>query len=275
MTHTAFGALHRLIDRAALLPGVRQLRRALFARRFRGAMGHTFHGVYDSFAAAAAAGSGALPPSYDNDDAARMYVQRTAVDDHDWPALFWLQDAFASGRRRVVDVGGSTGIKFHALAQLVALPHDVQWCVVETPAAVRLGRELAAKASATQLTFTSELRDTDGADVWLASGSLQYLPHSLGELLAMVRTRPARLVVNTTPIHPSRSFFTRNNLGTACCPYRVSSREDFVAMASAHGYRVRAEWRNLTKGMPLPYEPGLSLAHYSGFCFDRDASPAG
>jgi putative methyltransferase (TIGR04325 family) len=258
------------VDRIGTIPGLLHLRRALFARKFNGGMGHAFHGVFDSFDAAAAHAPETLPASYDNPASAGMYEDLLEIDDHDYPALFWLKDALADGLRRIVDVGGSTGIKFYAFGPLLRLPFDTHWHVIETPAAAKLGCEIAArKASGSQLEFSSDIGDADGCDILFASGSLQYLPRSLEEMLAAFRSLPRRILVNKTPIHPSRSFFTLNNIGTACCPYRVTSQDAFVRGIEARGYRLLAQWRNLAKPMNLPYEPGLGLECYSGFCFDR------
>jgi len=67
--------------------------------------------------------------------------------------------------------------------------------------------------------------------------------------------------------YPTRGFFTLNNIGTAYLPYRVASRAEFVASVKGRGYRLVDEWQNIGKRLELPFEPGLSLAHYSGFCF--------
>ena len=64
-------------------------------------------------------------------------------------------------------------------------------------------------------------------------------------------------------------FFTLNNIGTAYCGYRVQAREPFIRGIEAQGYRLRDQWRNLGKRMPVIGQPEYSVEHYSGFCFDR------
>lgn len=264
----AFDRLHRLVDALADVPPLRRLRQARYRRRFRGPMGHAFDGVFESFAAATAALPPTLPKDYDNDAAAAMYVGRHGIADYDYPVLFWLAEALAHGARSVCDLGGSVGIKRHAYGPLLGLADDFAWRVVEVPAAARLGRELAARHGPSGLTFGDDLEDLAG-DVLLASGSLQYLPHGLGPLLAASSSRPRRLVLNLTPVHATTGYFTHNNIGHACCAYRVYSREQLLGEAAGAGYRLRAEWQNPGKGLELPFTRGLSLEHYSGFCFDR------
>ena len=113
-----------------------------------------------------------------------------------------------------------------------------------------------------------DIADADGVDIIYASGVLQYLPQTLAEIVAGLKRRPRRIIVNTAAIHPSKSFFTLNSIGTAFCAYRVQSRDEFVAAVIAQGYTLRHEWRNIGKPLRLPFEPGHSLEDYAGFCFD-------
>ncbi len=270
----AFDKAHRLIDRVADLPGIRGWRRRRHEQRFRERLGHAFSGVYPTFAAAAAAVPEGLPGDYDNEAAAGMYVDRLQVDDHDRPALFWLLEALAAGARRICDLGGSTGIKYYAFTPLLtpflAPGSAVNWHVIEVPAAAELGARIAAQRGVgQQLTFGSEVAAASGCDVLFVSGALQYLPQSLGQILGALADKPRRVLINTTPIHASRSYFTLNNIGTACCPYRVTARDEFVEEVRSQGYLLRDHWQNLGKRLDLPFEAGLTIEHYSGFCFDR------
>jgi putative methyltransferase (TIGR04325 family) len=81
--------------------------------------------------------------------------------------------------------------------------------------------------------------------------------------------QPRRIIVNTTPIHEIRTFFTLHSMGTGICPYRVVARSTFVDDLVRLGYKVRHHWRNLNKDMRLPFQRGYDVEHFSGFCFDR------
>ena len=195
------------------------------------------------------------------------------IDEYDYPALFWIAQSLAEGHRSVADLGGSVGIKFFAFGKLTALPAELIWRVIEVPAAAARGRTFALERGVSHaLEFATDPASADGMDVVFASGSLQYLPRTLAELLAAWQRKPRRIIVNTTPIHPSRSFFTVNSIGTAYCPYRVQSHEEFVGSVTAHGFVLRDQWLNRGKAMALPFEPGHGVDHYSGFCFDAIAS---
>ena len=64
---------------------------------------------------------------------------------------------------------------------------------------------------------------------------LQYLRESLPEMLDRLSRRPARIVIDSTPIHRTHSLFTLNSIGTAYCPYRVEGHDAFVAAVSQRG----------------------------------------
>ena len=268
-------AVHKLVDRAARLPLVRAALKRRYEARFPH-LPHAFHGVFASFEEAAAAVPASRPDSYDNEETAEKYVGWHDVTDHDYPALHWMQEWLRTRDCGVIaDLGGSTGIKFHAFAPLLDLSPSCRWVVVDVPKVVDLGRRLATEQGIeARLQFANSLTEVSACDLLLASGSLQYLPRTLPDLLEELEALPLRVIVNTTPIHRARSFFTLNSIGTAVCPYRVTARDEMVRTMCALGYELRDTWLNRSKEMPLPFSPELSLKHYSGFCFDLVDRPA-
>ncbi|MDO4905283.1 MAG: TIGR04325 family methyltransferase [Lautropia sp.] len=231
---------------------------------------HLFQGVFGSFAEAVASAPDTAPISYDNPVSAKMYLDRLFIDDYDYPALFWIGKSLHEGMRTVADVGGAVGIKYFAFQDCLDYPEDLIWTVIDMPAVVEEGRRFSAsKRGAHRLRFSDRIEAADGADVFYASGALQYLEQSLPEILAGCHQRPRRLVINTTPIHDRFAFFTLNSIGTAYCGYRVEARDSFIAGVEAQGYRLRDQWKNVGKRMQIIGRPAHSLDSYSGFCFDR------
>lgn len=238
-----------------------------------------FFGVYPSWALAAQAAAAYGAAGYDNAASAQLYRHRVRMDVHDYPVLAWLLRSMVEGHRRVLDVGGATGIKWLAFREALAPWPDLHWCVQDVPAMVAEGRRLAAEravaagpgAPPERLAFTERLADGAGCDVLLASGVVQYLPQPLGELLAdwPRDALPRRIVVNTAALHPTHGYVTVNSLGTAFCPYRVQTQAELVAPLAALGYRPRDAWANPGKALELPGHPELSLSAYSGLCLDR------
>lgn len=265
-----FGLMHGLVDALKVAPGVLQLRRASAERNFANNLrSNLFRGVFDTAQAALASAPPTRPLSYDNEGSANLYLERLQIDDYDYPSMFWLKQSFDEGMTSLVDVGGSIGIKYFAFGELMSYPSNLLWRVIDMPAVAERGREFAASRGApAALQFSGDIADADGVDIIYASGVLQYLPQTLAEIVAGLTRKPRRIIVNTAAIHPSKSFFTLNSIGTAFCAYRVQSRDEFVAGVIAQGYTLRHEWRNIGKPLRLPFEPGHSLEDYAGFCFD-------
>jgi putative methyltransferase (TIGR04325 family) len=231
-----------------------------------------FWGEYSSWEAARSAAAACGAAGYDNAGSARLYVHRTRIDVHDYPALYWLTRSAHEGFRRIFDVGGATGIKYLAFRDALAAAPDLRWCVQDVPAMVAEGRRLAAERGAgPRLSFTDRFDDGQGHDLLFASGALQYLAQSLGDLLAgwPVDRLPRRIVINTTPLHPQTAYFTVNSIGTAFCPYRVQTQAELVRGLALLGFKPRESWANLGKTLEIPFRPDLSLSQYGGLCLDR------
>jgi putative methyltransferase (TIGR04325 family) len=233
-----------------------------------------FYGVYDSWGAAQQAASGYGRAGYDNDDSARIYDHRVRIDPHDYPSLYWLTRSWYEGLRSVFDIGGAIGIKFLAFRDAHKPFADLAWRVCDVPAMVAHGEALACeRGDAGRLTFTSRDEDGDGFDILFASGVLQYLPKTLGEVVAGYARKPRRIVINTAAIHPEHDFFTVNSIGTAFCPYRVQTQASMARGLTKLGYRLREVWTNPDKPLVIPTHPSHSLRQYAGYCFDLTASP--
>lgn len=264
--------LHKLVDAFGEVPGIRQIRQAVAHRRFLNNKynSNLFEGVFDTFEDAVANAPKLLSVGYDNDDSALMYQGINEPTDRDFPAMFWLEKSFSSGLSSVVDLGGSIGIKYYAFSKFLSMPANLSWTVCDVPAVARNGRRIAAERGVDrQLHFTDQYADMSGVDVLYASGSVQYLPKPFDQVVADLPVKPKRILVNTAAIHPQKDYYTLNHIGSAYCPYRVQSVENFVRGVEAQGYRKLAQWHHPEKRLDLPFDHGHSLTSYMGFCFDR------
>ena len=263
-------SLHRGVDALASLPGLRSLvhrqaHDAFVSNRDR----NLFFGVHRTWDDAADAANRFGRAGYDNADSAQLYDLRVRMDPHDYPSLYWISRSLDEGMKGVFDVGGAIGIKFIAFREHLRRHGDLSWLVHDVPAMAQHGREAARRrGDENQLCFSEHFEDGEGKDILLASGVLQYLPRTLGELLTTYRRLPRRIVINTAAVHPEHEFFTVNSLGTAFCPYRVQTQASLVRGLTQLGYRLRESWINPDKPMTIPFQPTHSLKHYSGFCLD-------
>jgi putative methyltransferase (TIGR04325 family) len=261
--------LHGMIDGLLDLPGIRLWRIGKYDRRFANAERvNLFRGIYPSADAAAADIPASKPNGYDHEAPAAMYDDRTRqIYPSDYPILFWMQKLFADGCKRVFDIGGHIGVGYYAYQQYLKFPADLHWNVSDVPAVVAQGRKLAEQRDkAGHLSFTSELTDIGDAEILFASGSIQYLPPTLAELLKQADRRPRHLLINLLPLHESAAYFTVQNIGTAFCVYRIEMHSRFLGDLRALGYEVRDHWENLEKRCDIPFAPPhFSLDRYHGF----------
>ena len=261
--------LHRAADWLSGLPGIRQLDRKILHRRFLDNKDNNlFFGLFTTRDQAAESAPTGLKLGYDNPESANI-PYTSAISPRDYPAMFWLLRSLNEGRRTIFDLGGPTGVKYYAFRRTMSFPKDLQWTVCDVPAVVERGQQMAVdRAPEGHLHFTDTYALASRHEVLFASGSLQYLPITLSDLLKDLDTLPARIVVNTTPIHETLSYFTLNSIGTAFCPYRIQARSEFIASVTALGYRKVDEWDNVGKGLEIPGHSDHDVAAYSGFCFE-------
>jgi putative methyltransferase (TIGR04325 family) len=267
------GRLQRVGDVLAETPGLGQLVKPLYRRAFERHRGedNAYFGIYESFEQATAAAPATVVTGYDTDAAASLYDYRISkLESSDYPALFWLDRMLASGQRRIFDLGGHVGVGYYAFQQLLKFPDDLIWQVHDVPVIMTRGRELARERDPKQRLRFVELDEVDGCDVLMAMGSLQYLDYTLPELIRRQQTPPANLLINLTPMHPNRSFFTLQNIGVAVCPYRISAVPEFIFEVRALGYRLQERWDHLERQIRFPFDPDYSIDRYHGFYFCRE-----
>ncbi len=273
-THTStrgFTGLLRAMARTAwTTPPLLTLRRHRFERYFASAVGaNLFRGVFHSFAEATRSAPATKPIGYDHPDAAAMYRDRVVrVYPGDYPVLFWLS-RFGAEVTSVLDFGGHVGPSFYAYRKYLAFPPHWRWTVCDVAAVVRAGEALARERGERQLSFTTDLKDGSGADVFLANGSLQYLEPPLEQLLAAMTVPPRRLIVNLLPLCEGEGFVTLQNISASFCPYKIQNRQAFINGVRSAGYELVDEWQNAEKSCRIHFNEDRSLHFYTGMLFER------
>ncbi|PIQ36675.1 MAG: methyltransferase, TIGR04325 family [Lysobacterales bacterium CG17_big_fil_post_rev_8_21_14_2_50_64_11] len=265
--------LRRIANEIAQLPGIRRLAQPfyqrLFVRQFFGA--NSYCGAWQTFAEAKASAPQVLPSSYETAAAGSMYrteLERITVSDY--PVLYWLSRLLADGQHHLFDLGGHIGVKYYAFQRYLQYPQALRWIVHDVPAVVAAGRQYAAEHdSQRHLDFATSPEQASGCDALLSTGALQYLDYTLPALLARLPQRPRHVLVNLTPMHPVRSYFTLQHIGIAICPYRVSAVPEFTAAIQALGYELVDQWASLERNVRVPFHPECDIDRYHGFYFRR------
>jgi putative methyltransferase (TIGR04325 family) len=261
---------------ASELPGIRLFAEPLYRRAFNRPYwgGNAYCGVYESYAKAQAQVPTQLSSTYDVEAAGRMYLERLdKVRVSDYPVMYWLSRLLQEGQRRIFDLGGHIGVSYYGFRRYLQYPQDLQWLIHDVPAVVAAGNELARKIDQKQqLSFTLSREDADGLDVLIASGALQYLDYTLPEMLREFSNPPRHLLINMTPMHPRRGYFTLQNIGVAICPYRVMAIPEFLEDLQALGYTVVDRWESLERELTVPFAGDCTVDGYLGFYLRRDAT---
>ena len=110
----------------------------------------------------------------------------TNIASYDYPVLFWLSQIFnqSSNKLTVFDFGGNVGNHFYSYSTILKYPDGLNWTVCDVPAIAKAGEKLAQDLnSSLSLSFTTEFIEANGKNIFIASGSLQYVD-SLACLLA-------------------------------------------------------------------------------------------
>lgn len=269
---TSWEGAHRLVDRLSQWPPIERALRRRYESDFAANLDRNlFRGVFASFEEAENSAPAGRPLGYDNPGSAAMYVERTRrVYPTDYPVLFWLQQLLAMGCKRLFDLGGHIGVSYYAYRRYLEYPAGLRWCVHDVPAVMAQGRRLAADKDPDQrLAFADRFEDSDGFDLLVAQGSIQYLPDTLAGRLARLASPPRHILLNLTPLHERHSFFTLQSIGTAFCPYRITAVGEFLSGYRSLGYEIVDTWDNPDKQCTIPFHPDRSLDRYHGFLFRR------
>lgn len=215
-------------------------------RKYLSPRGRGHHsGHFDTFAQARAW----LPssPEFSHDKFTDEYVHERSqrVSPFDYPVLFWLREAFASGCSTVLDIGGSIGNQYYAYQRYLSYPASLQWRIQELSAFIAQGRELAQQRGACALSFSDAWpAQWLDSEIWLAAGVLEFMEsQSLPALLARAAHKPRHILLNKLPLSEAAAFVSSQNIGFgAYVPHHVFNRQAFIASVEAVGYELVDAW---------------------------------
>jgi putative methyltransferase (TIGR04325 family) len=188
-----------------------------------------------------------VPParqaSFDNEIMVSHNIEKfSTIPVFDWPILFFLQKLIHENRLRVVtDFGGHIGVKFYAFRNMLDLPEEFTWQVVDVPAMVKEGRRrLPPEMRALQ--FFERAEETGACDVLLCSGVLQYAEATIEEIVARLPAKPQWILLNKVSIFESEGFFTLEDHGRYTLPFRVFTPKELDESRARLGYARIANW---------------------------------
>lgn len=228
-----------------------------------------FRRVFPSFAAAQASASQYIQSGHEHPDEIRYHTSVSeTVRESDYPLLFHLAP-LAPELRHVFDLGGNVGNLFYAYQIQLRLPPTLLWTVYDLPMKKPLGEKLAAERGETRIRFANSVAAANGADVFIASGSLHYFEQPLPEILRTLERLPDHVFVNRSPTSAGADLITVQDNRSYLVPCKLHSRANLIAGMHTLGYELHSEWPVHELRLLVPTHPDLSARTYSGFYFRR------
>lgn len=229
-----------------------------------------FKGVYETFEQAIEAAPKNKLIGYDNEVLAQAYKDELnvsiGVHTYDYPILFWLKSIFSQDALalKVFDFGGNVGIHFYSYLNYLNYPSDLVWRICEVPAIAQAGKELAERRACRNLEFTGCFEEASGADIFLASGSIQYVK-SLAKSIESLSKKPSHLLLNRLPLHDDEDqFVTLQNGGQVFYPQYVFNKAQFIESFLSLGYELIDVWEDKEDRCIIPFNSKKSLPFYDG-----------
>jgi putative methyltransferase (TIGR04325 family) len=185
----------------------------------------------------------------------------------DYPVLVWLREAFTDSSK-VFDLGGNTGYGYHAYQKMIPYPSTLKWTICDLPQVVEAGQRILETTDSPGLTYTSNIADAEGSEIFITCGTLQYLEPSLGELLEKLAHKPRHLIVHNVPLCEGEEYFTHQNLMPAYVPYKIQNRGKFLASLNSLGYEIVDNWE-INRVCRIPFHPERFVRAYHGFYLRR------
>jgi putative methyltransferase (TIGR04325 family) len=263
--------MRRVIEQT---PIIRQVYGYLIKRHFQTNGYGRFWGVYKTFEEARQAAPKTKNVGYNDVELAQEYQQMLeqenwensgrVVAGHDYPLLFWLNSIFEQGGGKTIfDFGGNIGVHFYSYAKYLKHPDGLTWTVCEVPEIVKVGRQIAERRVVDNLDFTCEFKDIEGKDIFIGSGSIQYVENFHHTLYL----KPRHLLINRLPLYNGIEFVTLQNGGKVFYPQYVFNKTQFIENLKSIGYKLIDIWENQGHSCSIPLHPDKSFRPYYGLYF--------
>jgi len=139
----------------------------------------------------------------------------------------------------------------------------LEWIICEVPETAKIGKELRESRSANYLFFTSDWDSFNQKDIFIASGSIQYVQY-LATTLDRYAQKPKYLLINRLPLYDSRQFVTLQNGGQVFYPQFIFNKTEFLESIRQIGYEVIDVWKDQNDDCRVPFYQDRSVNFYSG-----------
>jgi putative methyltransferase (TIGR04325 family) len=228
--------------------------------------------IYPSFDEAAQSVPNSRKIGFNHPEASDLYLSHAEqLMPSDYPVLYWLHPIMDQCTS-LFDFGGNIGMKYYVYESYLKYRKDFRWCVCDLPVITEAGARFARQKQDHRILFTNSFADSEGTDVLLASGSLQYVDVALSVLIAGLTRKPKHIFVNRTPLSENPDFVSLQDIGPVVCPYLIRNRAAFIESLQKLNYGLVDSWDVPSLTFYIPCFPEFSVLSYSGFYFRQSSN---
>lgn len=245
------------VDVIRELPGIYHLRRARYKRIFFSGKSRSWAlwGAYRSMDEARAQIGDPAKATYDNKQIVDVNLDWfSRVSLFDYPVIYWLARLLNERKlRSLVDFGGHIGVKYYAYRDHLSIPEDFLWQVVDVPAMIERGKQKADSQGLQALKFFDDISAAQPCELLFCSGSLQYAPNTIDEVVSKMTSRPKYIVINKLGVLPDRELVSLENFESSWIPYRIHSLQKFNQSLVNIDYKLVDSWAIEERTYDVPF----------------------
>lgn len=193
----------------------------------------------------------------------------TKIMEYEYPVFFWLRQIFSEIENdrviKVFDFGGRFGGHFFKFLPF-ARESNFSWLVCEVEKMAIMGQK---KFENEQLKFTFSFEDMNDNDIFLSSGTIQYVENlSLSNTLMKSSNKPKYILLARLPMQTQvKKFVTLQNQKIAFIPQYVFNKNDFIQEMNDINYELVSEWDDFSDSCVIPFHREKSAFSYTGLYF--------
>jgi putative methyltransferase (TIGR04325 family) len=234
-----------------------------------------FLGVFETFEDAMKSAPLTKSIGYDNADLAEDYkkmlennsweLSNSKIRSYDYPVIYWIgniiqQSQITNHKLRVFDFGGNVGIHYLTYSTYLKYPDNLSWTVCELPEIVKVGKSINNEP---KLSFTTNFEDASSTDIFLASGSIQYVDN-IQLKINEIREKPKHILINRLGLYNGDKIVTLQNGGRVFYPQYIFNKSEFINEFAAIGYELIDIWEDNIDRCYIPFHPEVQVPCYYG-----------
>ena len=253
-----------------------QIQKNAYYNRFSTFCYGCFWGIFDSFSDARNNAPKTKSLSWNSKEQAEWERNQfknnfSQIESFDYPALHWISKIYQENPKalQVFDFGGSMGQHYYSYTKALPDLSIKKWIVCDVPMITDSGIEFKIKSKTTVIDFSNSITQDFKADIFLASGSLQYVDEKNPTFfLKEFSNKPRYIIINRIPLVTGNSeqIITLQNLYNAFAPMYTYHFNNFFSEFKNNGYVILDTWKDFSSNCKIPNEPKVNIPYYHGVC---------